>query len=247
MTQLGYAVNISSKKGTPSMHSFARHRHREVGSTPTQTTKGLVLHTGQGYDLGEWFQDLIVFRGQLRTLRQRTIALAGLQSGEQALDVGCGTGTLALLAARRVGRTGSVVGIDPGREQIAHARAKAARRRMPITFQVGVIEQLAYPDQTFDVVFSTLMMHHLPAPLKQQGLTEIARVLKTGGRLIIADFTHKQERTGQATRFHAGGSRIQDLEALLKESGFGQMKTEELPPLRFSAFPGASIIRAYKS
>src|SRR5213078_5226371 len=109
-------------------------------------------------------------------------------------------------------------------------RTKAARRNAPIEFQIGVIEQLPFLDQTFDVVFSTLMMHHLPAPLKRQGLAEIARVLKPGGRLVIADFKHKQERAGQAARFHAGGSRLHDLETLLKETGFDQLATEELQP-----------------
>jgi len=146
-----------------------------------------------------------------------------------------------------VGRAGRVAGFDPGTQQIARARAKVARRHVSIEFQMGLIEQLPFPDQTFDVVFSTLMMHHLPAPLKRQGLAEIARVLKPGGRLVIADFKHKQERAGQAARFHAGGSRIQELAALLQETGFDQLETQELRPSRFSAFPGAGIIRAYKN
>ena len=120
------------------------------------------------------------------------------------LDVGCGTGTLALEVARRAGRAGRVVGVDPSTEQIARARSKAARHNVPIDFQIGVIEQLPFPDQTFDVVLSTLMMHHLPAPLKRQGLAEIARVLKPGGRLIIADFKPKKERQGQAARKSRG-------------------------------------------
>jgi ubiquinone/menaquinone biosynthesis C-methylase UbiE len=229
------------------MHSFARHRHSESGEAPTKETKGLVLNDGWRYDLGEWFHDTLSFHGTFRKLRQRTINLACIQPGEQVLDVGCGTGTLAMEAARRVGRAGRVAGVDPGTQQIARARAKAARRIAPIEFQIGVIEQLPFPDQTFDVVFSTLMMHHLPTPLKRQGLAEIARVLKPGGRLVIADFKHKQERVGQAVRFHAGGSRIQELAALLKETGFDQLETEELRPPRFSAFPGAAIVRAYKS
>jgi SAM-dependent methyltransferase len=147
----------------------------------------------------------------------------------------------------KTGRFGRVVGIDPGGEQITRARTKAARHDVPIAFQVGVIEQLAFPDQTFDVVLSTLMMHHLPKSLKVQGLAEIFRVLKPGGRLIIADFTRKQERTGLAARFHAGGSSLSDLAALVGHAGFVQVDAEEMPPPRFSAFPGAGFVRATKS
>jgi hypothetical protein len=72
-------------------------------------------------------------------------------------------------------------------------------------------------------------------------------VLNPGGRLVIADFKHKQERAGRAARFHAGGSRIQDLVASVSDAGLQQVETEEMQALRFSAFPGAGIIRAYKS
>ena len=228
------------------MHSFTRHQHRTSSEAPTKATKGLILQGGWRYDLHGWFLDICLFHGKGRELRQRTATLARLQPGEQVLDVGCGTGTLALEVARRVGTTGRVCGIDPGAEQIAQARAKAARRHLPVEFQTGVIEQLAFPDQTFDVVFSTLMMHHLPQPLKRQGLAEIARVLKPGGRLVIADFTRKQDRTGQATRFHAGGSSLHELAALVSDAGFSEVRTEELPPPRFSAFPGAGLVRADK-
>jgi ubiquinone/menaquinone biosynthesis C-methylase UbiE len=229
------------------MHSFARHRYSEAGKAPTKKTKGLIGSGGWRYDLMEWFFDTFVFRGQLGELRQRTATLAGMQPGDAVLDVGCGTGTLAMEVARRVGRAGRVAGVDPGIEQIARARAKAARRHVPIEFQVGVIEQLPFPDQTFDVVFSTLMMHHLPASLQRQGLAEIARVLKPGGRLVIADFKRKQERQGQAARFHAGGSSMQDLAALVKDAGFLEVETEEMRPPPFSAFPGAGFVRAHKS
>jgi ubiquinone/menaquinone biosynthesis C-methylase UbiE len=152
------------------MHSFARHRHSSAGEASAKETKGLILNGGWRYDLMEWFIDTFVFGGQLRELRLRTANLARIQPGEKVLDVGCGTGTLAMEVARRVGATGRVTGIDPSPQQIARARSKAARRHVPIEFQIGVIEQQAFPDQTFDVVLSTLMMHHLPASLKRQGL-----------------------------------------------------------------------------
>jgi len=227
------------------MHSFARHRHSSANKAPAKATKGLILNGGWRYDLHGWCCDTFLFRGQGRVLRQRSITMAQSQPGEQVLDVGCGTGTLAV--ARRVGSTGNVAGIDPSAEQIAHARAKAARRHVPVDFQIGVIEQIPFPDQTFDVVFSTLMMHHLPAPIKRQGLAEIARVLKPGGRLVIADFKRKQDRSGQAARFHAGGSNMHDLAALVSDAGFSEVETEEMLPPRFSAFPGAGFVRARKS
>lgn len=227
------------------MHSFTRHRHRSSSKTSALETRGLVLAGGWRYDLVEWVHDTFSFRGTVRKLRQRTLTLARLQPGQVALDVGCGTGTLALEVARRLGPTSRVAGVDPGAKQIARARKKAALRNQPIEFQIGVIEQLPFPDQTFDVVFSTLMMHHLPAPLKRQGLAEIARVLKPNGRLVLADFTHQADRAGQAARFHAGGTRMHDLVGFLQEAGFDQMETEEIP--HFSTFPGASIIRADKS
>src|SRR5258707_15351923 len=229
------------------MHSFGRHQQSAGGKALAKETKGLILNGGWRYDLHGWFFDPFWFHGQVRELRQKTATLAQLQPGEQVLDVGCGTGTLAIEVARRVGRAGRVAGVDPGKEQIARARRSAARRNMPIEFQIGVIEQLPFPDRSFDVVLSTLMMHHVPAPLKRQGLAEIARVLKPGGRLVIADFKRKQERAGLAARFHAGGSSIQDLVALVSDAGFERVETEEMQLPRFSTFPGAGIILAHKS
>lgn len=229
------------------MHSFARHQHSKSDSAPANETKGLVVEGGWRYDLHGWLSDVFLFRGRLRTLRRRVIALARVQSGDQVLDVGCGTGTLALETQRRVGGGGRIAGIDPSAEQIGRARAKAARRHARVEFQIGVIERLPFPDQAFDVVLSTLMMHHLPDPLKRQGLAEIARVLTHGGRLVIADFAPKKERQGRAARFHAGGSGLHHLAALVKEAGFEDPNVEEMRPPRFSAFPAVGFVSALRS
>ena len=127
------------------MHSFARRLHGSACKSSAKETKGLILNGGWRYDLMGWFIDTFMFRGKWRELRQKTAKLARIQPGEQVLDVGCGTGTLAIEVARRAGRAGRVAGIDPSTEQIARARSKAARHNVPIDFQIGVIEQLRFP------------------------------------------------------------------------------------------------------
>jgi ubiquinone/menaquinone biosynthesis C-methylase UbiE len=223
------------------MHSFPRHRHSESGERSVKATKGLILNGGWRYDLMEWFMDTFLLRGKLRELRHRTADFARLQPGEKVLDVGCGTGTLAIEAQQRVGTAGCVSGIDPGTQQIARARYKAARRHLPIDFQIGVIEHLPFPDQTFDVVLSTIMMHHLGDGLKRQGLAEIARVLKPGGRLVIADFKRPEERQSRSVPF---GS-VRGLPGFVKEAGFSQVETESMAFPRFDG--GVGFVRAYKS
>src|SRR5204863_5051830 len=130
-------------------------------------------------------------------LRRTTVELAGIQPAERVLEVGCGTGDVAIAASERTGTGGAVYAIDPSPEMIAVARDKAARARRAVDFQVGVIEALAFPDASFDVVLSSLMMHHLPNDLKRRGLAEIARVLKPDGRLLIVDFKRPTTRMGR--------------------------------------------------
>lgn len=228
------------------MHSFARRLHGGAEPSPKTRTRGLILDQGARYDLTVWACDTFLFRGQVRGLRRQAVELARLQPGEHALDVGCGTGTLAIEAQRRVGATGRVVGVDPGERQITRAGSKTARRHLPTEFTVGVVESLPFHDQSFDVAFSTLMMHHLPKSLQREGLVEIARVLKPGGRLVVGDFTSKRDRQGRARGFHAGGSDMRELAALLREAGFSVVESRDVRPARFSSFPGASLLLAQK-
>ncbi len=193
-------------------------RHREEGQAsggaPAPQTKGMVLAWARRYDM---LVSLITL-GREQALRQRTVDLAQLHPGESVLDVGCGTGTLALVAKRCVGEAGRVAGIDPAPQMIARARRKAARHGLSLDLQVGVIERLPFPDQSFDVVLSSLMMHHLPDDLKRQGLREIARVLKPGGRLLVLD---AKRPSGP---WH---SAIQDQPAFMREAGFSRIETGE--------------------
>src|SRR5216683_1424151 len=217
------------------MHSLT-HNHRKPGEASALETRGHVLNWwGWIYDLIARFGMRFILGGSEQALRQTTADLAQLQPGETVLDVGCGTGTLALVAKERVGATGLVSGIDPSAQLLTRARRKAARRGLEINFQLGVIEQLPFPDQSFDVVLSTLMMHHLPDDLKRQGLAEIARVLKPGGRLLVVDARRPEEHHDQPARpvgpWDSGIQNQQRLiETLILRLILRQIKRKACPP-----------------
>ena len=183
-------------------------------------TRGSVIHWAGHYDQVVSLLTL----GRRARLRSMTIALACIQPGDRVLEVGCGTGDVALAACAPAGPHGSVSGIDAGSEMIAVARAKAARAAVEIDFRVELIEALSYPDASFDIVLSSLMMHHLPDGLKRQGLAEIARVLKPGGRLLIVDVKRPNTRLGRIlNRLMLHGrlqTAIQDLPAMLHDAGY---------------------------
>jgi ubiquinone/menaquinone biosynthesis C-methylase UbiE len=145
------------------------------------------------------------------------------------LEVGCGTGDVALAARGPAGVSGAVYGIDPAPEMIAIARRKAQNAGIAVDFRVGVIEALPFGADTFDVALSSLMIHHLPDDLKRQGLAEVVRVLKPGGRLLIVDLKRPTDHLGRAlltVAFHGGlNSGVQDLPPLLHAAGFTSIET----------------------
>jgi ubiquinone/menaquinone biosynthesis C-methylase UbiE len=123
----------------------------------------------------------------VRSAHRRLAAQAGIQPGDRVLEIGTGTGNLALLVARE--HPGAeVVGLDPDPLALAMARRKAARRGRQARFDVGTAAVLPYPDESVDRVLSSLMFHHLDEDEKRRALAEVRRVLKPGGSLHIMDF-----------------------------------------------------------
>jgi len=228
------------------MESFT-HRHQgRPGRETAHETRGLLLDQGWRYDLKVWFFDTFVLRGWLPDLRQRVFELADLRGGQAVLDVGCGTGTLAIEAAAPVGAAGRVAGIDPAPRQIARARSKARRGGLPVDFRSVVVEALPFPDGSFDVVTSTLMMHHLPEDLKRQGLSEILRVLRPGGRLVVADFKRSEQHDGTSAQ-SAGETGIQDHPELMRRAGFTGIEAEEVQfPGTHGRWAGAALVLGKK-
>ena len=200
---------------------------KQLGRPPKEQhgmTTGKTIHRARFYDpLGA-----ILMLGRGRALREQTIALAHLVPGKSVLEVGCGTGEIALRAKARSGPSGSVAGIDPSPEMIAVARQKAARAKLDVDYRVATVEALPFADATFDVVLSSLMMHHLPEDLKPRALAEIRRVLKPGGRLLVVDFKEPASRLGRLQPVWLIHRRLPsslwDLPGLVEAAGFAAVE-----------------------
>lgn len=115
------------------------------------------------------------------------IAQAEIQPGHRVLDLGCGTGTLAIMA-KQAQPAAEVSGLDADPDMLKVAKYKSAQMKSPVKFDVGFTNQLPYPDASFDRVLSSIMIHHLKTPDKWQTAHEVYRVLKPGGQLHIIDF-----------------------------------------------------------
>ena len=190
---------------------------------PTPSTTGRVLHSAAMYDLLLW----LVTLGRERGIREQVLRLARLELGQSVLDVGCGTGTLAIAAKRQVGPTGTVYGIDASPEMIARANRKARKTSVEVTFENGLAEVLPFPDAHFDVVLSTVMLHHLPVKIRQQCAREIRRVLKPSGRVLVVDFGGAaQERKTIFGRLHRHGYvKLRDIITVLTEAGLNSVES----------------------
>jgi ubiquinone/menaquinone biosynthesis C-methylase UbiE len=175
----------------------------------------LVVHWAVRYDLLVTLLTL----GRERRFRERLLEPARLESGESVLDIGCGTGTLAIAAKRRVEPSGVVRGIDASPEMIARAQRKADKAGADIAFEIAPAQLLPFPDAQFDVVLSTVMLHHLSRSGREQAVREARRVLKPGGRLLAVDFVRSSGK-GLLAHFHRHGRvNPRDLIALVTEAG----------------------------
>ena len=200
-----------------------------TSGTHSSVTTGKMIHRAHLYDL---FVALLTL-GRAGALRDRTIEMAGIAPSEDVLEVGCGTGEVAMRAKVRAGATGAVAGIDPAPEMIAMAREKAAQAGLDIDYRVAAAEALPFVGGTFDVVVSSLMLHHLPEDLKPRALAEIRRVLKPGGRLVIVDFKQPTSRLGRLApvwllhRSVEQHSSLQNLPTLLTATGFAAIESRD--------------------
>ncbi|MGQ4810045.1 Arsenite methyltransferase [Candidatus Entotheonellaceae bacterium PAL068K] len=160
------------------------------------------------------------------------VAIAALRPGETVLDLGSGAGFDCFLAARAVGETGQVIGVDMTHEMLDKARQNAAAGGYTnVTFRLGEIEHLPVADQSIDVIISNCVINLSPEKPKVFG--DAFRVLKPGGRLAVSDVVATALFPAEAKNdlvlragCIAGASLINDVEQMLADAGFSAIRIE---------------------
>ena len=154
------------------------------------------------------------------------VAIASLQPGQTVLDLGAGAGFDAFLAARAVGVSGRVIGVDMTPEMLSKARANAKKSGFPqVEFRLGEIEALPVADSIVDVIISNCVINLCPD--KRPVYREAFRVLKPGGRLAVSDVVARQELPDEVKQdltlyggCLAGATPLAELLDILQEAGF---------------------------
>jgi ubiquinone/menaquinone biosynthesis C-methylase UbiE len=160
---------------------------------------------------------------RLDRARRDLLVQANLQPGQRVLDIGCGTGSLAVLI-KQLHPEVEVVGLDPDEKALARARRKARRAGVAIQFDLSFADDLAYAAASFDRVFSSFMFHHLDRDVKRATLGEVRRVLKDDGELRLLDFGPHSHR-----RLH--DNEESTVVALMTEAGLTDARTTSRRPL----------------
>jgi ubiquinone/menaquinone biosynthesis C-methylase UbiE len=132
-------------------------------------------------------------------LRKDLVMQMGDLNRKRVLDIGCGTGTLVILI-KGSHPTADVIGLDGDPQILEIARAKSRNQNLEIQFDQGMSFGLPYPDESFDVVCTSMMLHHLTKDDKQKTAMEMYRVLRPGGQLFGADFAEPRSSFGKTIR-----------------------------------------------
>lgn len=162
-------------------------------------------------------------------------AIAALRAGETVLDLGSGGGFDCFLAARAVGPTGRVIGVDMTPEMISRARDNAHKvEAKNVEFRLGEIEHLPVADQTVDAIMSNCVINL--SPEKEAVFGEAHRVLKPGGRLAISDVVaiapippELQTQAAALAGCISGATPLADLERMLAKVGFVDVRVTLAP------------------
>jgi ubiquinone/menaquinone biosynthesis C-methylase UbiE len=149
--------------------------------------------------------------------RSDLVAQADITSGQRVLDIGCGTGTLAVMLKRSHAEV-EVIGLDPDPKALRRAKAKATRAGLSLQLDHGFADELPYTKDSFDRVLSSFMFHHLEEQNREKTLREVSRVLKPGGSFHLLDFVGDHEHGSHGLLSHGFLSRLMHSTDRLKDN-----------------------------
>jgi len=180
------------------------------------------------YDIVNYFVFMIFGGGD--NLRNEIAGMAKLKDAKSVLDIGCGTGNLALEIVKWLPSDGNVVGIDAGEKMVALAKNKLENKQISIQFLRVSAESIPFKNEVFDCIFNVFLLHHLPMELKIAAFNEMYRVLKKGGELVTVDVDKPSNLLGKLiglSRYHV--KEIRDnmkvpLCLLLTDTGFRNIR-----------------------
>lgn len=185
--------------------------------------------------LTKYYDAIVSLTTREKTFKNNLIQNAKLEQGNEVLDIGSGTGTLAILI-KNSNPNSNVTGLDGDLEIIKIAEEKTKKNKLEISFKHGLSYDLPFQDMKFDQCFSSLFFHHLTTSNKQKTFNEVYRVLKNGGQLHIADWGKPSNRLMrflffivqlldgfQTTKGNVDGI----LPELMKQAGFVKVKIQD--------------------
>ncbi|MBC7907214.1 MAG: arsenite methyltransferase [Rhodospirillaceae bacterium] len=202
--------------GTPDVHEMAQRRMGYGSADLSAVGEGANLGLGCG----------------------NPQAVADMRPGEVVVDLGSGAGFDCFLAARQVGETGHVIGIDMTAEMLKKARANADTLGLAhVEFRLGEIEHLPIADNTADVIISNCVINL--SPDKPLVLREAFRVLKNGGRIAVSDVVMLKPLTPELAALKelysgcvGGAATVDELSLWLAQAGFADIRIEPKPESR---------------
>jgi ubiquinone/menaquinone biosynthesis C-methylase UbiE len=170
--------------------------------------------------------------------RRDLIAQANITPGQRVLDIGCGTGTLAVMLKRSHGDV-EVIGLDPDPKALRRAKTKATRAELSLQLDQGFADELPFAEDSFDRVFSSFMFHHLEEENREKTLREVLRVLKPGGSFHLLDFVDDHEHGSHGLFSHGFLSRLIHSTDLLKDNSDARI----VQLMRRAGFPNAEKVK----
>ena len=184
--------------------------------------------------LAPFYDPIVALTMRERTFKHELRRQADTGPGHAVLDVGCGTGTLAIWMKQACPEI-SMAGIDADPAMLVQAKGKAERAGVDIAFEQGLSSHLPYTDRAFDRIVSSLFFHHLTRAETEKTIAEIFRVLKPGGLLCVADWGKPTNALMRwlfwPVQLFDGFSRTQDnvaglLPQLFRRGGFSEVAVQ---------------------